>query len=404
MRLKHQVLAITLVCLFGPAAALAQQTLQLFASAAPPYQYAIDGTVHGTTIEALRCALGETRWRPSIRMVPQRRAIHALQKGLIDGYLGISSSDTLDPVATLSAPLALEKWYLYALGDVALDDARLGAIAGSNEAHWIQDRGYNVTMQVASLNQLVALVNRGRIDALVVDQRIMDDWRDRHPEGTPLPRLTSRFIRFAPLGTYFNQAFLQANPNFLSRFNANLEDCVTAGFQLEADEARRIRDLAVRLFNQLHAEVDVISATYDRRSGQTLAAILQLDEQWRAAQPVGSSDLARDIEQRPLSRALQQWQEQQDGLVSEILVMDAQGALVAMSQLTSDYWQGDEDKFRRVAVEPGDQLYLGPVRYDASSNHFQVIVSRALHDPQSDDLLGAVALGIDIEWALTRDP
>lgn len=32
---------------------------------------------------------------------------------------------------------------------------------------------------------------------------------------------------------------------------------------------------------------------------------------------------------------------------AEIFVMDNQGANVAMSDKTSDYWQGDEDKFVR---------------------------------------------------------
>ncbi|WP_203143089.1 transporter substrate-binding domain-containing protein [Marinobacter mangrovi] len=394
---------ILLLGCLAATSALATQPLQIYAPEAAPYQYEMAGEVHGTTVEALRCALNETSWRPEVHIVPQRRGIHSLRTGVIDGYMAITPSDDIDQFATLSAPLALEKWYLYSREPVSLSKARLGAIAGSNESIWLHKKGLTPRMQVSSLGQLVALIERDRIDAMVVDQRVMErylkDARDNR--SAPRVQLQRQFIRFAPLGLYVGKNFLAAHPRFLARFNDNLDDCVSSGFQLEDSERQLIQRQSTTLLDQAISELAIQDTLSNPPPPSTLADILMIDELWQASTADAPSEEAQHVLERPLSKALRQWQEQQHGRVTETMVMDAQGSLVASSQMTSDYWQGDEDKFRVVAADPGDGFYIGPVRYDASAQHFQVIASRALHDPRSGELIGAVALGIDIEKALS---
>lgn len=391
-----------LLLLASPAGA--EQPLHIYTSSAPPYQYLVGNTVYGSTADALRCALSESQWHPEIRMVPQRRAIHSLRTGAIDGYMAITPSPNIDTFATLSAPLALEKWYLYSLGPIAdLSDARLGVVAGSNQAIWLRAQGYRVAMEVTALDQLLALLARGRIDGMVVDLRTMNENLAQNRSTELTADLHRQFIRFAPLGLYVGNSFLQVHPGFLPSFNARLNRCVSSGFQLESGESAQIRALASTLFANLHRQLNLVDSVAGEEHPHTLADILTIDQQWQVAEPLFPSDEARNIAARPLSRFLASWQSLQDGKVTEVLVMDAQGALVAMSQLTSDYWQGDEDKFRQVASKPDDTLYIGPVRFDASSRHFQVIASRPLRDGRSNDLIGVVAIGLDIERALGAD-
>ena len=60
---------------------------------------------------------------------------------------------------------------------------------------------------------------------------------------------------------------------------------------------------------------------------------------------------------------------------SEIFVMDNQGANVAMSDKTSDYWQGDESKFTESYKNGKGGLHIGDVEFDDSSQSYLVQIS-----------------------------
>ena len=78
-----------------------------------------------------------------------------------------------------------------------------------------------------------------------------------------------------------------------------------------------------------------------------------------------------------------------------------------MSQLTSDYWQGDEPKFQKVienqATQPGGDppIYLSPIRYDKSAARFQVTASRPVLNDHGEPALGVIVIGLSIEEALS---
>lgn len=58
----------------------------------------------------------------------------------------------------------------------------------------------------------------------------------------------------------------------------------------------------------------------------------------------------------------------------EAFVMDNQGALVCMTRKTSDYWQGDEDKWTKPFVE-GRAAFVDEPAFDASSATYAVQLS-----------------------------
>ena len=65
---------------------------------------------------------------------------------------------------------------------------------------------------------------------------------------------------------------------------------------------------------------------------------------------------------------------------------------MAALRLTSDLWQGDEDKFRLAIRQP--QPLIETISYDASSHAFLVHVSQVVR--QGDHHLGVVTLGVDM--------
>ncbi|NTX66284.1 hypothetical protein HUA74_37070 [Myxococcus sp. CA051A] len=78
--------------------------------------------------------------------------------------------------------------------------------------------------------------------------------------------------------------------------------------------------------------------------------------------------------------------------VAEAFVMDRQGALVGATRRTSDYWQGDEDKFR-VPFKQGRVLREHPF-FDESSQAYVIQVSLPVRD--RGRVIGAVTVGISL--------
>ena len=92
------------------------------------------------------------------------------------------------------------------------------------------------------------------------------------------------------------------------------------------------------------AIVAAIIAQNAETAGMAEDAIVSLDTRWRAEVGAGASPTVDGVMGAPLSDALRAMRDESGGLFTEIFVMDAVGLNVAASDVTSDYWQGDEAK------------------------------------------------------------
>jgi hypothetical protein len=80
---------------------------------------------------------------------------------------------------------------------------------------------------------------------------------------------------------------------------------------------------------------------------------------------------------------------------AEIFVMDNQGANVAMTDKTSDYWQGDEAKFKKSFNGGSGAVFVDDVEFDDSTQAYLVQVSVPVKD--GERVIGAITFGIDID-------
>ena len=78
----------------------------------------------------------------------------------------------------------------------------------------------------------------------------------------------------------------------------------------------------------------------------------------------------------------------------EIFVMDNQGAIVAMTDKTSDYWQGDEDKFKKSYKGGTGAVFVDDVKFDDSTQANLVQISVPVKD--GEKVIGAITIGIDV--------
>ena len=122
-----------------------------------------------------------------------------------------------------------------------------------------------------------------------------------------------------------------------------------------------------------------------------------LDKQWRAESVSGHGDLIDRVLSNELSKYLQSVREDSQGLITEVFIMDNRGLNVGQSDLTSDYWQGDEAKWQKTYQMGPDAVFVDKVELDESSQRFQTQVSFSITDPVSGEVIGAVTIGIDAE-------
>ena len=94
--------------------------------------------------------------------------------------------------------------------------------------------------------------------------------------------------------------------------------------------------------------IKAINAQNVRHSVLTQEQIDTLDKQWRAEVGASSRPLIDEVLSRPASRFLAEMKDERGGQVLEIFVMDNRGLNVAQSDVTSDYWQGDEAKWKKT--------------------------------------------------------
>lgn len=404
MRSFHTV--ITCLVLLASTHASANSRLELYTFHSPPYQVEQVGgedpyAVFGTTIDSMRCITAHMDWDMQVQSVPQNRALHGLRTRSVDGYFAVDETELLDQYALPTAPIALEKWYVYSLNPIEnFQDARIGAIAGSNEAHWLETSQYNLAMTVAHPRQLVALLERGRVDAVLLDQRVM---AMLHLGSNGRAPLSHSFVRFAPLHLYLTHRFVAEHPEFIPIFNQNIEQCVSADFTLSRDEQAVLLGLAQGLMTEVRGAVDLGLLMSAPLRYPSLSGVLNEDARWQALAPEQPSELAAELLARPESEALRRWKATHEALVTEVFVTDELGANLALSRLTSDYWQGDEPKFQKVVDQPEGFLFLEPVYFDASTRRFQVIISTPVYESPTGRFLGSVSLGLDIEAALISE-
>lgn len=364
----------------------------------------------GGSTAHVRCIFSRIGYRPKIQQMPWRRARQEVASGKIDGFFTAMSLPHVDKYARLSAPLVLENWYWYrrvspfAAPSQPSESMKLGVILGSHQEAWLEEAGYGIHLRVNSLEQLLKLLLNGRIDGFIADRDHLSATSESL--GLSSEAYEERFLSYMPLGVYFGRAFLVEHPQLLPEFNRNIHECAPAAFVISGQEQNHIRQwLTPLLQGWIHAEPmrEALESQNKAHPELTRPELLALDERWRGEFQAGGGDLSQSILNRDLSRRLRELAVDTQGRITEVILTDKRGFNVAISDLTSDYWQGDEDKFAEAwLLEPG-QLHFDPVVYDESTRLFQVHVSRPLYHPETGEPVGVLIVGVDVEKTLAAD-
>lgn len=141
---------------------------------------------------------------------------------------------------------------------------------------------------------------------------------------------------------------------------------------------------AIRKQNEQHADIDQ-------------AKIDELDKEWRAQATAADKPLINEVLGREISKFLSAKKDESAGMITEVFVMDNKGLNVGESDVTSDYWQGDEAKWQKTYLVGPDALFVDEVEQDESTQALQSQASMAIADPDSGEPIGAITIGINLD-------
>jgi len=193
---------------------------------------------------------------------------------------------------------------------------------------------------------------------------------------------------FAPLSAAALAAFALALP--ADRATAN---------ELDPAFVPALEALAKDRIAAVLADPTLIEAIRDqnaRTAGMDQAAIDKADQEWRAQVGAAAKPMIDEVMGREASETLRRARDEAGGVFTEIFLMDQVGLNVAASDVTSDYWQGDEDKWQRTYGAGAEALHLGAIELDESTQTYQSQVSVTIVDPDTGAPIGAATFGVDV--------
>ena len=143
--------------------------------------------------------------------------------------------------------------------------------------------------------------------------------------------------------------------------------------------------------------VQAVKAQNSRHAGLSQSDIDKMDKDWRAQTDAGSKPMIDAVLGNALSRFLADQKNATGGLVTEVFVMDNRGLNVGQSDVTSDYWQGDEAKWKKTYLAGPEAVFVDEIEQDESTQQFQSQLSMAITDPASGEVIGAITVGVNVD-------
>ncbi|MBB3591515.1 hypothetical protein FHX08_001859 [Rhizobium sp. BK529] len=124
--------------------------------------------------------------------------------------------------------------------------------------------------------------------------------------------------------------------------------------------------------------------------------MLVLDETYRAEVAQGDLQMVKALMAKPISHYLKSKQDDSQGTILEFFVTDCHGLNVGQSIVTTDYWQGDEDKFLKTFAVGSRDIYISQAERNESTQRLETQASFVVTDERGEPIgTATVTIAID---------
>ena len=179
---------------------------------------------------------------------------------------------------------------------------------------------------------------------------------------------------------------------------ALLASTVTAQQDISESELEALLSVKVRTVQHMALNPLLVRAARQQNaSGLTAEEVARRDKAWRASKELTPFKLS--LQTSPAGRFLKQ-QIKRNKSFNEAFLTDNQGANVAAFPATSDYWQGDEEKWSESFNGGKGRIFIGALELDESTDTVAVQVSAPVLD--RGKTIGVLVVGVTINYLQER--
>lgn len=170
---------------------------------------------------------------------------------------------------------------------------------------------------------------------------------------------------------------------------------VHAETELSQEQIESLLGVKIRFAKHMAFNPSIVRAVEQQNAqGLPLAEIKKRDEAWKGA---GENliPLIRETTRNDVAQYFQRRVENNPA-IDEVFLTDNQGANVAAFPATSDYWQGDEEKWTASFNNGEGVVFIGPLEYDDSTRKTQVQISAPVY--ANNQTIGVLVLGVSVDY------
>lgn len=161
--------------------------------------------------------------------------------------------------------------------------------------------------------------------------------------------------------------------------------------QSQAELKTKLADKIERVERLAKAPVLIDAVKQQNAEGLSLATIKQRDGEWAKGESL-RQQLASSAAGEFLARMVAKNQ----AIYNEAFLTDNQGANIACSPDTSDYWQGDEEKWTASFASGKGEVFIGPVKMDESTKTEAVQISVPVME--GGKAIGVLVVGVKLSY------
>lgn len=140
----------------------------------------------------------------------------------------------------------------------------------------------------------------------------------------------------------------------------------------------------------------MVKAQNNKRKDIQQDEIIALDKKWRAERKADDKPLISATLSNPLSVYLLRMQARAGGLYPEIFIMDNKGLNVGQSSITSDYWQGDEAKYKKTFLVGPDAIFVDEPEWHDGLKIWRAQVNMTIADNEDGKAIGTAVFEINL--------
>ena len=162
-------------------------------------------------------------------------------------------------------------------------------------------------------------------------------------------------------------------------------------------ELRKLVNTKILPFVQKSIVIDSVNDQNQKNATLNERQIRRLDKIWRDEVKRAGGALINEVLGNPLSSYLKQVKRDNGDLFAEIYVMDNKGLNVGQSDVTPDYWQGDEGKWQKTFLAGSGSIRISKGKKKDPNKKRLSRVTVTIVDPVTNRVIGAVTIGVNLD-------